>query len=292
METYVIADGQAHSLTDHETCWLVSDDGLGMAPNHRLRQRGPQQHGETDVGYRLDPRVVQLVLELAGTSPADKYAKRERLLAWFRPRAWPIALRWVLPDGSLRQLDCHYVGDMSLGTKVGDGVYQRVGISVNAPDPTFYDPLPVMVSASTVVPGMAVPAAVPTAIATGAIDVTETVVYAGTVRADPYLIRITGPISGPVIENLTTGEKLDLSGTTIAGGDYYELDLRYGQKTVKDAAGVNRIANLTTDSDLATFHLAADDEVAGGINSLRIYGTGCDAATRVDLAYYTRYVGF
>jgi hypothetical protein len=51
--------------------------------------------------------------------------------------------------------------------------------------------------------------------------------------------------------------KLDFAGTTIAAGDWYEIDLRYGVKTIKDSNGVNKISALSANSNLATFRLFA-----------------------------------
>ncbi len=94
-----------------------------------------------------------------------------------------------------------------------------------------------------------------------------------------------------MLENETTGEKLDFTGTTVAAGHYYDIDCRYGRKSVKDEAGTNEIADLTSDSDLATFHLAAEPEAGGGVNSLRLTGSAVTTATKVELTYDTRYLG-
>lgn len=295
MDIYIIVDGVAHSLTDASTCILASQDGVGMAPLHRISQRGPQQHGDSDVGYRLDPRIVQLALEIHGSTQADQYAKRSRLLSWFRPRGRTLALRWVLPDGSLRQLDCHYVSDMSLATQAGGGFRQRVGLTLRAPDPTFYDPVAVALTFSVYASAggeFAVPTSVPTAVGGTIINQDMALTYAGSVVAYPHLIRITGPLNNPALENKSTGEKLDFTGTEIAAGDHYDIDLRYGYKTIFDALGVNRIAALTTDSDLATWHLAPAGEVVDGINALRIAATLAGAGAKVELTYYNRYIGF
>ena len=78
---------------------------------------------------------------------------------------------------------------------------------------------------------------------------------------------------------------------TIAPGDSYVIDCRYGHKTVTDAAGANKLADLTTDSDLATFHLAAGRESPGGINVISITADSISNATRVHMLYHPRYVG-
>ena len=104
-------------------------------------------------------------------------------------------------------------------------------------------------------------------------------------------VRITGPITDAVITNNATSEKLDFTGTTIAAGDYYEIDCRYGYKTVVDSTGANQIADLTSDSDLVSFHIAPDPEVGGGINSITITGTSITAATTAFVSGKTRLIG-
>ena len=94
-----------------------------------------------------------------------------------------------------------------------------------------------------------------------------------------------------VIENLSTGEKLDFSGYTIGAGHYYDVDCRYGYKTVTNDLGENKIAELSDDSDLATFHLGAHPEVDEGRNSLRVTGTDVNEDTEIYVNYYERYLG-
>lgn len=124
----------------------------------------------------------------------------------------------------------------------------------------------------------------------GGYGASKTITYTGSFLTYPT-ITITGPITDPVLTNVSTGEDLDFTGVTIAGGDTYTIDCRFGYKTVKNAAGVNKIADLTAASDLATFHLGADPEVSGGANAFTLTGTGTDANTTVTIAYNERFVG-
>ena len=120
--------------------------------------------------------------------------------------------------------------------------------------------------------------------ANGAYDVSKTINNAGNYLALP-IVTITGPATDAVLTNVRTGEILDFTGVTIAAGDTYTIDCRYGLKTVKNAAGTNKIADLTSTSDLATFHLEPGD------NSFTLEGTGTDANTQVTVAYNPRYIG-
>ena len=58
----VITDGTTTSLTDEDPFFIESIDGVGASPGHLIESRGPQQHGATVEGYRLDPREIEIVV--------------------------------------------------------------------------------------------------------------------------------------------------------------------------------------------------------------------------------------
>ena len=124
----------------------------------------------------------------------------------------------------------------------------------------------------------------------GSVPVVGSVIYAGNFLEFP-VIRIYGVISDPVVTNAVTGEKLDFTGVTIGSGVYYEIDLRYGYKTIKNNGGVNKISDLTSDSDLGTFHIAPSPYAVGGVNAFQITGTATNASSAV-IYYYNRYTSF
>jgi hypothetical protein len=284
----VIVLGAPYSLSDGVTCKLVQQDGVGLPPLHRISERGPQQHGESDRGFRLDPRIVLLVLGVTGDT---MYVKRDELVSRFKPRDDPIALRWTRDDGAVRQLDCFYIEQMTLPSNVVSRYYMRVPAQFKAADPTFYDPdLEHVVFAITLgAEEFVVPLPIPWPIGAAVLDATTAINYAGTWRTYP-IITITGPVTDCVVTNVTTGEKLDFTGVTIAAANVYTIDLRYGQKTVVNQAGTNKVADLTTDSDLSTWHLEAAPDAVGGVNSIHVTGTSGSAATGVTIEYYARYI--
>lgn len=268
-------------------------DGLGMANLHRLKSRGPQQHGDSDRGFQLDPRVFRVFIGLDGESISDLYDKRAALLRLFKPMNAALALRWYLDNGETWQIDAHYVSDMGMPSAQRQGYYQDVIISLKAPVPTFYDPVQesVTFALSVASAGFTIPLPIPWPIGASTMDQVKTVYYAGTFLSFP-VVKIVGPITDAKIESYTTDEKLDFQGYTINAGDYYEIDCRDRYKTVVDSNGTNKIAELSTDSDLVTFHLepAADGGLTRG-NDFVVTGTGVTTATEVYLRYYTRFVG-
>lgn len=63
------------------TSLLMSEQGLAIPPVNYLTQRGPYQHGDTVVGMRLEPRVIQLVLSKRFITSQDYHASRQRWIA-------------------------------------------------------------------------------------------------------------------------------------------------------------------------------------------------------------------
>ena len=117
-----------------------------------------------------------------------------------------------------------------------------------------------------------------------------TIPYVGTWLTYPKII-ITGPLNDAVITNLGTGEKLELD-YNIPAGRIVTIDLAYGVKTVTDDLGNNLIGVLSSDSDLATFHIAPDPEVYSGVNFISSVGTGESiGTTQLEIQFYNRYFG-
>ena len=280
-------------LTDGTVCRLLGQDGTGESPVHRIEERGPQQHGATDVDYRLDPREVQLALWINGASLSDLETKRKVLVDALRPSVEAKRLKFTLDNGETYQIDGHSAGSMTMPLEGGSGYNLRTGVAFRAADPTFYDPT--MTTLSYYLGGSAgtagaVPMPVPMFVGASTLNASQTVDYEGTWRAHPR-IAIYGPLSGAKVTNSSTNEVLEFSGVTIAAGNWYTVDLRYGHKTVTNSAGVNKVAELTNASDLATWHIADDSEVTDGVNVIRVSGTAATGATRIDVLYNSRYVG-
>lgn len=287
----LIVGSSTYSLDDGTYCYYQGDDGFGMAQVYDLAERGPQQHGDSDRGFYLAPRNGRLFLQIEGTSWEDMFTRRHALMDIFRPQYRNLSLRWTF-DTYTRQLDCHFSGDMQMPSNDRRAFAQDVVVGLKANDPTFYDP-----DAEVVIFQLGagsdtweVPFEVPWTVGASTIDVSSAISYLGSAPSYP-VIRITGPLDDAVITNTTLGLKIDLTGINIAAADWYEIDLRYGRKTVKDKAGTNKIADLTTDSDLTNFRIVPDPDASGGTNSITVTGTSATTASKVDITYYTRYIG-
>jgi hypothetical protein len=201
-------------------------------------------------------------------------------------------LRWTL-GSTIRQIEAHYVGD-SLGFENANRnfLWQQFAVALRCPDPRWYDPTinTVEYSLGGGTNTFVVPFEVPFYVGASTIDLTRTVTYNGDIKAYPT-IRLTGPITDPVITHEQTGYKLDFTGTTISAGDYYEIDLGYADNTIKDSSGANKLADLTNDSDLVNFAIEADPDISGGANSINVTGSSISDATEIMISYYDYYLG-
>lgn len=288
-----VVGGETFTLSADLVLEHLGNTGFGLPPVNRNTERGPYQHGETNKGFRLAPRTIQLVLLAYGDSEAAYFTQRDFLLYLFSPSDEPIKLRLTTPNGQ-RQIDCYYSGGLELPSSERYAHSQRVAVSLFAPDPTFYDPTTTTLSFGISATGGAlnIPLVVPMMVGSAELNQTIAVSYGGTWDTYP-VVTIYGPITNPVITNETTGDILDFTGTIIPNGDWYTIDTRYGSKRVYRNGSLddNRVYQLSSDSDLATFRIARKPTAPDGINVFRVSGTGANQTTQVYLSYNTRYIG-
>lgn len=262
----------------------LGDQGFGLAPLHRITQRGPLQHGDTDLDFRLDPRIIQLPLVVEALTLDAGYTARAALAQIFSPALGGGVLR-ITTDTYDRAIQCKTLGGLDFNVEPGTGYHVRTVAQLRASDPTWYDPTPVSGGATTAVDGTPtlVPLLIPWTAGAAAINTTLSITNAGTWRAYP-IITAVGPITDLIMTNTTTGDKIEVDGI-IANGDTWFFDLSYGRKTVVDQNGVNKIASITADSSLATWSLEP------GTNSVTVTGASTTSTSSVSIIYYTRYIG-
>lgn len=314
-DTEIATDGSildmsnVYEFNDLEKSFLRSFTGWGMPPIRYITQRGPFQHGETALDYRLEPRIIQMLHRKNGNCRTDYWDLRSNIINSIRPNRQtansfePGRLRKILPDGSIRDLYVYLQQGPAFTARSTDSWDEYSideAIRFIAYDPIIFNPetksagwnidsignlifyespdwenrlvFPIWFSESS--------------------DIGETleVTYNGTWLSHPTII-IVGPLSEPKIENNTTEEKIELD-YDIAVGETVTINLDYGVKTVENNLGTNLIGTVTTDSDIATFHIAPDPEAENGVNELTASGSdGSSDQTQVSLNYFERYIG-
>jgi hypothetical protein len=273
-----------YDATTGFTFGYQGDQGFGLAPMHRITQRGPMQHGDSDVDFRLDPRIMQIPVFVPTTSIDEQYAARNRLLSIFSPSNVSGVVT-VTTDTFTRSINVKTLGGMSFDVDAKASYALRAVIQLRADDPTWYDATPQTVSGASGIAGTATayPVIYPRTYGTANINTTTSFTYDGTWFAYPVITAL-GPITGLVITNNTTGQIITTTGS-IGAGRTFTYDLRYGKKTVFDDLGNNQIATVSASSNLATWAIVT------GINSITIAASASASPAAVSIIYYTRYVG-
>ena len=234
---YVIRGGTTTQVSGGNLSYRVSANNIGTPPKRNLSTRGPFQHGETFYGFRYDKRVMSLVFYAESASLALADAKRDNVYnLWKGIEGETVTIKVVRDDGAVRLIDGEVVNIIDFPDSINDrfGTAQSFAVQLECHNPFWRK------EAATV--------------AVLTINGTTTIPYAGQFPAEP-IINIVGPIEDPVVTQVHTGKKMDFTGTTIAADDNYQIDTRYGYKTVFDGSAVNQIAKLTNDSDLADFNV-------------------------------------
>lgn len=305
LDELVDPTGAVFSLNNGKTRAVLAESGGGLPPIEYLTSSGPLQDGETLRGFRLRPRTYIMLVRWQGCSREEYWSMRARLLDRVRPNRQiintlnPFVLRKYLRNGS--GAANQYRRDLNVMIAQGPEFVGRSpqawdewGFSETlrfiAHDPTWYDAATTTsVTTPTTTDQLVFPITFPIVFGAGVISSSTTITYAGTWNAYPT-IYIDGPVAGPQILNVTTGELLALN-YTVAAGERVTFDLSYGRKTIVNNFGVNLIGYLTTASDLATFHLEPSPGAAGGRNQINYSGNGATGATLFTISYRARYIG-
>jgi hypothetical protein len=264
----------------------LGDQGFGLAPLHRITTRGPLQDGDSDIDFRLDPRVLQIPLLVKNDSVTAKfynhYNIRKSLLDIFRPQnggTLRVTQSYTYDDGlainfinNIYNLDVRVLGGLTFDVDPVD-YHVRTVVQLRADDPTWYrlednGAQPFLTYANANING------------------SQSTIVKGNWNAFP-IIRLIGPITNWEIINDTTDRFISGASTVPAGVSWY-FDLRYGFKTVytgPNQTGTNVIANVGGTSNLTTWAFVP------GNNVIRINGTGTTGATSATFSYFYRFTG-
>lgn len=140
MSFQAVIDGTTSELNDGNPFRFKSVEGMGPVEVVRLGKRSPLQHGVTDLGFRLRPRVLQFVFTFNATTDAILDARRQTFMGIFRPTTgFPITLRVTRDDGTVRTLECYTAGrvDISPTTSARPGHTHEASVHLRAHDPAW-----------------------------------------------------------------------------------------------------------------------------------------------------------
>lgn len=296
-----------YSFDNRDQFFLRSFAGLGMPPIEYITQRGPFQHGRSALGYRLQPRIIQLVHRRLGCNRDEYWDNRSDLIDKLRPNRQfansfePGRLRKILPDGTVRDIKVLIERGPRFNprSQMWDEYAFQETLRFIAHDPIVFDPALqsavwvlgslenlIFFEAVNWTDRMVFP------IWFGATSLSDVlnVTYTGTWLANPTIL-ITGPLNSPRILNNTTVEEIALD-YNVSVGETVTINLEYGQKTIINNTSVNLIGTATANSDIATFHIAPNPEAPAGINQLQVIGdSAAIGSTEVRIQWNTNYIG-
>ena len=247
--------------------------GLAVPGITRFLEQSPTQHGALDRGFLLQPRVMAFKLLVRATTPTEFYARRKTVIDVLRPSVTnvPGQLRVTLPDATVWKINV-FLTDPPVFTRK-DSLCEEVEFALTAPDPVWTQNVSVAYLT----------------FAQADIGTSKILTYTGGWITFPYPFSIKGSLTHPIINNLTSGKKIDLnyvvpSNTTVL------IDLRYGYKTIKQGS-TNLLQYLSSDSDLEDFYWLPDPDATGGANTIQVLGSATSANTTVKLGWTPTRIG-
>jgi hypothetical protein len=286
-KTYTFnSEGNFESGQDY-TVYLTGTLNWGLAPLHRITQRGPFQDGDSDIDFRLDPRVLSLPIVVPASNIAEHLDLRERLLQVFKPGNDIARLRlsWIVKT---RSIGVKVVGGLTMDTDGKDFTIRAV-VQLRADNPTWSGTGYVLdISANQF--GTPTPYPKPYPVPYGSLGINKitTITYPGSWSTFPTIL-CAGPATDlTIVDGLGHIIKFD---TAIGVGEIIFINLSYGQKIVYDQNSVNRFAYLSINSDLVNWGLFPDPIVLNGTNTISVSATGTNSNSAVIMNYSDKYIG-
>ncbi len=248
-DTLVIADPS--QAVPEPMFRYLSSDGFGGTDNEIQTRRGAYQDGTTLQTVRLSPRTLMIRFLLLAPDRVGVEQKRRRIAAAFNPRNGAGTLVWTQEDGTQYALRCVALSSspsFTPGRQAQGRVWQEVVVDLQAPDPCWFDATATTLPLAGLTGGLAVPASFPASFA--AMGSTMIVTNEGDIAA-PIRIQIPGPCLNPVVENLSTGEKIALT-LAVLEGQTVLIDTAYGNLLCRLQASngtqTNAMQYLSSDS--------------------------------------------
>ena len=289
---------EVYSFHDNGERALMSFTGWGMPAIDYVTQKGPYQHGLTVLDYRLQPRVIQMTHRRTGGCRDDYWDHRLSFINALRPNRGVggclhrARLRKVFEDGSKRDLYVMIEKGPMFEPRGRDWDEWSIMETIRfiAHDPIIFNPTQQNATWTLAASNELVfPITFPIFFGGSILNDILNVTYNGTWMTYP-VITILGPLNGARIINNSTDEQIELN-FDVQAGKTITIDLNYGAKTVVNQDGTSYIGSVSSDSDLATFHIAPAPEVAGGVNELVVEGASADANTAVSITWNDKYIG-
>lgn len=271
--------------------YLVGTGNWGLSPAHRITQRGPFQNGDSDIDFRLDPRIINLPIVVPASNFADMMQKRSDLMKVFKHGNDTINFRLVWNDGvngyQYRQVDARINGGLQLDANTQENTIRGV-LQLRCADPTWYSDAVQYYDLTSTVFGDPTLIPKPYPVTYGSSQNTAnritTFTYDGSWNADP-VITINGGLTSIIMTD-TLGHEIKIN--SVPFGETWTITLGYNI-TVVDQNGINKFSQLDITSNLVQWAVYAESgTVPNGANTISVSATGSGT---IFMSFLTRYIG-
>lgn len=285
---YIAPDGIQYPLFGGSRV-LMRFAGLGMPNINYITDSGPFVQGERVRDFKLDARIIDFVLYERGCSRQDRWDNLGNIVDSIRMnRGGAGKIIIVLPDFSEREIDAWILD----GPRVNwQGDSSLVPFDINeplrfiAPYPIWSDPVESETIHTGDILSSCLPLCLSTCIGSAVINTSFDIDYIGTFESFPT-IEITGSLDSPLIENVTTGKKIQFL-YNIGVTEVVTVELTPDQALVYNNFGDNLIGVIEDTNDLSTFSIEPEGlNVPGGVNTIRLQGSGGTLGTTQILLLY------
>lgn len=266
---------------------LTSLDGIGPVDAAPMTIKSPSQVGETAVDVTVPSRVVTVSGIIQASDLTDLWNARSVLSASLPVR--PIRSGQTLPLGRLRlirdPLPPLEVYAVPISTHVpapkGSVGVLPFDVEFMAPQPDWRDTADTVLTFATA-GGFTFAITLPLTIPTN--NIRQDLINAGDVDT-PFVARLYGACTDPIIKNETTGEQVKITGA-IAAGDYIEVSTAFEDKHVWLVSG-STVTNVLSRYDIpsSTFW-----QLHPGVNTVS-FTASINTSGRAVLYWRTRYGG-
>lgn len=248
---YVDSAGSVLELSDLPGVRALGDSGLEMPPVSMVEDVVPGHSGARLRDIQIGPRDAVLPFYMEQGSDTALRDLLRSLARRLNPQRGQGRLRHIATDGTSRELICRYAGGLEGSRVMRDAGpnWRKGALMFRAHDPFWYDTAPI---SSTFTTGAQATLLgdpfLPIKLASDTVLGEQTVVNDGDVETWPVWT-ISGPATSILLENVTTGQKIDLP-VALTAAQSIVIDTRPFRKTVKRDDGTNLYGSLTVASSL------------------------------------------
>lgn len=283
--TWIEPNGTAHvfdPMSDPSFRVVQGAKGYGTPPTNWLEDRVPQHDGAITRDVLYDTREIEVPLLIQASDYPTLLSKTRLLRQWTNVKSGDGTLQIAEPDGTTRQFTCRLKQGLEgqEGQDVSGPTWRKVLLVFRTTSSTPYANWP---SALNFTYQQAAASATwfpifPLVLGGAGIFAQPTLLNPGDVEAEP-IWTLTGPMTNPVLTNVTTGAKISLT-LALLTGQTLTIDTRFRIKSVIRNDGTKLFSALSNDSSLWT--------LAPGVNALTVVASSTSAASQLQLSFTPR----